>query len=232
MTIKSAIQTEMSVEAFTVAELLSDLNIPDDIGAAPYTGSQQQLVIITRWIAMQYGKDILCSLKQPTPSALVKECKRMSGAWWSHLTNTWDVADDLKKVIFFNFREAFEQTTHKMLTGHDLPKTKDGFQHNALRELRQATNHGDAALLLYRIRYWWPKASVIQHGKKWIAKTHNQWAEELGIAPRTFRTAYTRLLERGLIEAITTKFKDHSMLHLRPTPDTIALFQYKDAGEA
>lgn len=232
MAIKSAIQTKASVEAITVADLLTDLDIPDEIGAAPYTGSQQQLVSITRWLAMLHGKDTLCSLKQPTPSALVKECKRMSGVWWSHLTDHWGVADELKKIIFFHFRDAFEHTTHKMLTGHDLPKAKDGFQHNALRGLRQATGHGDAALLLYRIRYWWPKASVIQDGKKWIAKTHKQWADELGISPRTYRTAQDRLLERGLIETITAEFNGHSMLHLRPTPAAVALFQYNDAGEA
>jgi len=232
MAIKSAIQTEASVEAITVADLLSDLDLPDEIGAALYTGSQEQLVNITRWLGMQHGKDTLCSLKQPTPSALVKECKRVSDVWWSYLSDHLGVADGLKKVIFYQFRSAFEHTIHKMLTGHDLPKAKDGFQHNALRGLRQATGHGDAALLLYRIRYWWPKASVIQGGKKWIAKTHKQWADELGISPRTYRTAQDRLLERGLIETITAEFKGHSMLHLRPTPEAVALFQYKEAEEA
>ncbi|WP_067108647.1 hypothetical protein [Sphingopyxis granuli] len=231
MAIKSATQTETSVAAITVADLLSDLDIPDEIGAAPYTGSQQQLVSITRWLAMQFGKELLYTLKQPTPSALVKECKKMFAKWWDYLTDRVEVADDLKKVIFYNFRDAFEHTTHKMLTGYDLPKTKDGFQHNALRGLRKATGHGDAALLLYRIRYWWPKATVVQCGKKWIAKTHKQWADELGISPRTYRTAQDRLLERGLIETITAEFKGHSMLHLRPTPEAVALFQHEVAGE-
>lgn len=226
------IKEQTTIVTMTVADLLSDLNIPDEIGTAPYTGSQQQLVSITRWLAMQFGKDTLHEIKQPTPSALVKECKKMSANWWDYLTDRVGVSDSLKKVIFYQFRDAFEHATHKGLTGHELPKSKDGFQHNALKGLRQAAGHGDAALLLYRIRYWWPKATVIQDGKKWIAKTHKQWADELGMAPRTYRTAQQRLLERGLIETITAEFNDHWMLHLRPTPQAVALFQLPDVGKA
>lgn len=223
---------EVAVASMTVAELLPGFGIPDGISSALYTGSPDQLLSITRWLGMKFGKEVLVELKQPTSSALVKERKKMAADWWEYLTERVDVPESLKPVIMYQFRDAFEHATHKIMTGHELPKTKDGFQHNALKGLRQATGHGDAALLLYRIRYWWPKASVIQNGKKWIAKTHKQWADELGIAPRTFRTAYERLLERGLVEAITTKFKGNSMLHLRPTPEAVALFQYKDAGAA
>jgi len=214
----------------TVADLLPDLNLPDEVGSAPYTGSAQQLVSITQWLAIQIGKETIYKLKQPTPSALVKECRKMFANWWEYLTDRVEVADDLKKLLSNQFRYAFEQATHKGLTGHDLPKAKDGFQHNALKGLRQATGHGDAALLLYRIRYWWPKASVIHFGKKWIAKTHQQWADELGMPKRTFRTAYDRLLDLGLVEAITAEFNGHSMLHLRPTAGAVALFQFSDSN--
>lgn len=216
----------------TVADLLPDLDIPDDMGGAPYTGSQDQLFNITRWLGMKCGNEVVHELKQPTTSALVKKCKKLSVDWWDYLTNRVDVADSLKKMILYQFRDAFDHATHKALTGHELPKVKDGFQHNALKGLRQATGHGDAALLLYRIRYWWPKATVIQGGKKWIAKTHKQWADELGISRRTFRTAQQRLLERDLIETITAEFNDHSMLHLRPTSETVALFQHENDGKA
>jgi len=71
----------------TVADLLPDLNLPDEVGSAPYTGSAQQLVSITQWLALQIGKETIYNLKQPTPTALVKKCKKVFADWWDYLTD-------------------------------------------------------------------------------------------------------------------------------------------------
>jgi hypothetical protein len=115
-----------------------------------------------------------------------------------------------------------------MLTGKELPIAKDGFSHNALKTLRKATGHGDAAIFLYRVRYWWPKATIVLGKRKWIAKTHKQWADELGMEDRTFRTAYDRLVKLDLIEAVKAEFRGASINHIRPTEAAEELFAATD----
>lgn len=230
--ISSVTQTQHTapVVTMTVSDIFPDLDIPVEMSAAAYTGERQQLQSITRWMGMTLAKEVFYELKQPTLTALSNQRYKCSQAWWERLIEN-EVDASFKNSIFCEFRQAFDRAAYKMLTGHDLPQTKDGFQHNALQLLRLATGHGDAALILYRIRYWWPRASVILYGKVWIAKTHKQWAEELGLALRSFRTAYDRLLALGLIETTTAEFNGVSMTHVRPTSETVALFQYSTSGD-
>lgn len=218
------------VVTMTVSDVFADLDIPVDMSTAPYTGDRSQLHRITRWVGMTLARETFYELKQPTLTALTNQRNKFAQAWWERLVEN-EVDASFKNPIACEFRQAFDGAAYKMLTGHELPQTKDGFQHNSLQLLRLATGHGDAALILYRIRYWWPKASVVLYGKVWIAKTHKQWAEELGLAPRSFRTAYERLLALGLIETITAEFNGVSMTHVRPTCETIALFQFSSSGD-
>lgn len=60
----------------------------------------------------------------------------------------------LRKALDLDIKQVFDAVFFKLLSGKDLPQTKDGFQHNALQALRELTRHGDAAIFLYRVRYW------------------------------------------------------------------------------
>jgi hypothetical protein len=101
-----------------------------------------------------------------------------------------------------------------------LPPTMPEGPRYRLAKLRKATGHGDAAILLNQVLYWSDKAMVVipsTGSKPWIAKTIQQWADELGMAYRTLRTAHAHLLKLKLIESRTAKFHDYKMLHIRPT---------------
>lgn len=215
----------------TVAAVFSGFALPDDIGNKLYDGSPGQLRKVTRAVGLQAGQEAIYEVKQPSSSAFAAKSKSMAAGWWDFLVGLLGldaIGTSSRNSITKEFRTAFDQATFKGLTGQELPQAKNGFSKNALQSIRLATDHGDAAIILYRVRYWWPKASVTHQGKTWIAKTHKQWAAELGMRSRTFRTAYSRLLELSLIESMTAEFKGYPMMHIRPTHKAIALFQNDD----
>ncbi|WAJ26287.1 hypothetical protein [Antarcticirhabdus aurantiaca] len=206
-------------------------NLPADIAAQPFDRSVAQAVLVTRAYAQAQAKeDLIASNGSPTASYVRKAAEEWANLWWASLTD--EGADvgfktnnvSLKRAVRRAVTDAYDRAAHLHLTGHELPLSKDGYVSNPLQRLRKATGHGDAALILYRVRYWWPKASAFVHGQRWIAKTHGQWAEELGMGTRTFRTAYDKLIALGLIEAIVADFRGASINHIRPTETAEKLF--------
>ncbi|TBD79691.1 hypothetical protein [Rhizobium ruizarguesonis] len=207
----------------------TELNIDTALFAKPYDGTKAILLEVTRAVAAESAKDAALKTSAPTISYASKKKKEFIQEWWTHLTDYCEAGIDtgdkaLRKAIDYEVNKTFDAVFHKVLTGQDLPDTKDGFSHNAFQALRRATAHGDAAIFLYRMRYWWPKARVVIAGRKWIAKTHKQWADELGMEERSFRTAYNHVFKLELIEAQIAKFNGVTINHTRPTKKTEKLF--------
>ncbi|WP_276118397.1 hypothetical protein [Pararhizobium qamdonense] len=215
----------------TVAQVLPDFThvFTAELLATAYDGSRKLLEQITEAVAANAATQAAFETGSPTASYATKKQKAFASDWWTHLTELvvgGPQGDDkaLHKALDFTVKQTFDAVFHKMLTGKDLPESKDGFGHNAMQALRKATGHGDAAIFLYRLRYWWPRAKIVIDGRKWIAKTHSQWAEELGMEERSFRTAYNHLLNLSLIEARKKPFNGQTMNHVRPTEVTEKLF--------
>lgn len=211
------------------------LELPEKLASETYDGSKQQLLKITEHYVTGEIMSYLYKAAAPTPSAIEKERKDLARGWWHFLVHPKigvDEADKaLRRAIENRIKVRVDECAHKFLTGHELPKSKDGYSHNTLQALRAATGQGDAAIFLYRIKYWWPKASVIILNKYWIAKTHKQWADELGMETRSFRTAYDRLVKLDLIEKTVADFRGASINHIRPTEKAEKLFaEVKNGG--
>lgn len=79
-----------------------------------------------------------------------------------------------------------------------------------------------AGLLLSQIVYWHlpnnegkTKLRVRHEGKLWIAKSRNDWWEEIRITAKQFDRASTILVGKKLIEKKTFKFNGSPMIHVR-----------------
>ena len=74
--------------------------------------------------------------------------------------------------------------------------------------LRRITKTGDQALCLAQIIYWFrpassngkPRARIFKGGKRWLAKTHEQLGEEVGLSGRQVKACLSALRTLGLIE--------------------------------
>jgi len=90
---------------------------------------------------------------------------------------------------------------------------------NLIAKCRQATGSGDTALLLLRIGFWMPKATIKFGGRLLIAKSNANWCEETGLSPKQCKTAMARL--RQLQMVITERHIDcassRNITHLRLT---------------
>ena len=237
--VKGKITIVKKAHVVTVAQVFSDWHahgvFTADLASMPYDGSQKLLSEITRTVAVVAAKEAAFGTGAPTASYITKKQKAFATAWWTYLTEQIVGGPEgknksLQKALDLDVRQTFDAVLYKTTTGKDLPESKDGFGHNAMQALRKATGHGDAAIFLYRHRYWWPKARITIDGRKWVANTHKQWAEELGIEERGFRTAYNHLLTIGLIEARAAPFKGQTMNHVRPSEITQKLFAKLEKG--
>lgn len=221
-----------SKPAATVGEVFHEyielVEFPANLATAIWDGSRAQLIEVTALVTGRRASEMFLETPAPTVSYIVQQRKSWASDWWLILTEVegGPSEDDAntKRAIEQKIKTVVDAVAHKKLTGYDLPVAKDGFSQNAMQVLRKATGHGDAAIFLYRVRYWWPKATIILGKRKWIAKTHLQWAEELGMEVRTFRTAYDRLVKLDLIEAVKAEFRGASINHIRPTEAGEKLF--------
>src|SRR5207249_4428199 len=73
--------------------------------------------------------------------------------------------------------------------------------------VRMITKSGDQALVLAQILYWFdngkkgtPRSTLRRNGKVWMAKTHQQLGEEVGLKSRQVKTCLSTLKTAGLIE--------------------------------
>jgi hypothetical protein len=81
-----------------------------------------------------------------------------------------------------------------------------------------ADANGDlaAGILLYRVRYWQPRAVVkFGSGGAWIAKTRLDWCDETSLTLKQYKRALALLLRLGKVESSIHKFGGRTMTHLR-----------------
>lgn len=85
-----------------------------------------------------------------------------------------------------------------------------------------ANGNGNDAILLSQIIYWFSptqsgqsRLRVNRHNKMWIAKSYEDWQDEIGINHHTVRKSIGRLKKQGLIETKTMKFMGTPKTHVR-----------------
>lgn len=83
------------------------------------------------------------------------------------------------------------------------------------------TNDLIAGLLLSQLFYWYlpgqdgtTRAKVIKDGKRWIAKTREDWWSEVRISAKQFDRAKKILMDIGLIKTKTYKFNGNPTVHI------------------
>ena len=82
---------------------------------------------------------------------------------------------------------------------------------------------GSAALLLFSVVYWWPRAKVTVRGKRWIAKARVSWRKEIKLSRNQFDRGLAKLKRLGVIETSSHKFAGPTpILHVRLTPSGIS----------
>jgi hypothetical protein len=79
-----------------------------------------------------------------------------------------------------------------------------------------------AALMLSQIYYWYQPAKngssklrVFRFGKWWLAKSHKDWEEEIGLTRKQSRRCLEVLVEAGILEVSTLKFDGSPTTHCR-----------------
>lgn len=93
---------------------------------------------------------------------------------------------------------------------------------NLLARCNKTTGSVTAGVLLFRICYWMPRAQQKRGDQMWVAKTHEQWAEEAGISAAQVKRAFHILRRMGLV--VTEKHKFGT--------DTIGFVRLSEAGMA
>ena len=56
-----------------------------------------------------------------------------------------------------------------------------------------------SAHLLWQVSFWWPKAKAVFNGRRFIAKSRDEWCKSTGLTPKQYRTALEDLKRRGLL---------------------------------
>lgn len=230
--VKLEVNATLFAKQVLVAQVLPDLYneglLSEELAARSFDGSRKLVCEITRETSVKSAVEAFYKAGTPTASYMAKEHKAFASEWWAYINDQpaidLDRLKKYRKAVDYEVKSTFDAVFHKLQTGKELPAAKDGYTGNVMQALRRATQNGDAAIILYRIKFWMPKATVIMDGRKWIAKTHKQWAEELGMEDRGFRTAYDRLVKLQLIEARIAKFNGVTINHLRPTVAAEKLF--------
>ena len=87
-----------------------------------------------------------------------------------------------------------------------------------------------AGTLLSQIIYWFKPSSdgkmkvrVFHDGKYWLAKSRDEWWDEIRITPRQFDYAIKSLINLGFVEKRVFKFNGTPMVHIRPIAENINL---------
>ena len=82
-----------------------------------------------------------------------------------------------------------------------------------------------AGALLGQILYWFgadrngrTRARIVKDGFYWIAKTRNDWWQEIRISPKQYDRAAKLLKDQGFIEIKTMKFNGNPTTHIRIIP--------------
>lgn len=80
-----------------------------------------------------------------------------------------------------------------------------------------ATKNANAAILLYRIAFWMPKAKVSHGALKWVANSASQWCQQTGLSFDQYRRAIALLRTLGLVETEQHLFGGKNITHVRLT---------------
>jgi predicted ArsR family transcriptional regulator len=96
--------------------------------------------------------------------------------------------------------------------------------------LRKLCDSGDEALILNQLVCYWfarddkncTRAQIRKAGHRWVAKSHNEWAEELGMTAKQARRCIEALAKKGFIEVRTWRYRGHNTTHVRPLTAEIA----------
>jgi hypothetical protein len=83
--------------------------------------------------------------------------------------------------------------------------------------------HAHAALLLMRILFWMPRATVRHGGYTFVAKSREEWAVEAGISFDQCKRAMAVLCSLGLVATEQHKFGGRNITHVRVTGRALAL---------
>lgn len=85
---------------------------------------------------------------------------------------------------------------------------------NLLARCIDATGSLPAAVLLYRICYWHPHAKIERGGRKWIAKSREEWMQETGLSRHQYNEAIVRLKTVSMISVEQHFFGRRSITHI------------------
>ena len=105
-----------------------------------------------------------------------------------------------------------------------------GMRSGVSAKLRKICGSGDEALILNQLVCYWfardrencTRARIIKARHRWVAKSHKEWADELGMTPKQARRCIKALGEKGLIEVRTWRFSGANTTHVRPLISQIA----------
>jgi hypothetical protein len=92
-----------------------------------------------------------------------------------------------------------------------------------MRCMELAEGHAKAALLLMRILFWMPKATVRHKGHTFVAKSRQEWAAEAGISFDQCKRGFVELRRLGLVATEQHKFFGRNITHVRLTGRALAL---------
>lgn len=88
---------------------------------------------------------------------------------------------------------------------------------NPLARCQLATKNTKAALLIYRLAYWMPKARIKRDGFLWVARSRSEWCDETGLSIDQYNRALRRLKDIGLVVAEQHLFAGKNVTHMRIT---------------
>lgn len=85
-----------------------------------------------------------------------------------------------------------------------------------------------AGTLLSQIMYWFSKdksgnrkVKIYKDGYYWLAKSRNDWINEIRISPKQYDNAIKKLKNKGFVETKLYKFESVPTTHIRPIYDSI-----------
>lgn len=85
-----------------------------------------------------------------------------------------------------------------------------------------------AGTLLSQIMYWFSrdksgnrKVKIYKDGYYWLAKSRNDWVNEIRISPKQYDNAIKKLKKKGFVETKLYKFESVPTTHIRPIYDSI-----------
>ena len=98
-------------------------------------------------------------------------------------------------------------------------------------KLRGICGSGDEALILNQlVCYWFARdkrnrirARITKSRSRWVAKSHKEWSDELGMTPKQVRRSIAALAKDGFVECRTWRFYGKNTTHLRPLVSNIAM---------